>query len=332
MLPRIHILTHDHVDGSAALTDIIGTLYAMNGKKFPFASVAEWVAYFKDPHAEIVEKFDTVTSVLQSREALQLAAEAYVKRRAAEGYTYVEAKFAPDYHTRGGLTRAGAARAMCDALWKAGNAYGVTVVPHLCINREASQAVGIEIAKIAMSYDGAVVLDMACDEAGHPPEKHVGAYALTFDTDTMRDCHAAEWTVPAPAETYWHRLHQNLLTAIHVLRCDGIGHAVTLAGDDELIKHVVQERIRISGCPLSNLTCGGIKDIRQLQIGKLLDAGVIYTLNSDDDLFLPPMSEVVAACDTAYGFTEAQSRWLDECQIYARFKLPFRLPPGALQA
>jgi len=327
MLPRIKILTHDHVDGSAALTGVIETLYAIAGKKFPFASVDEWIAYFKDPHAKIVEKFDTVTSVLQSREALQLAADAYVKRRADEGYEYVEAKFAPDYHTRGGLTRSQAARAMCEALWSSASRHGITVLPHLCINREATPDVGIDIAKIALSYDGAVVLDMACDEANFPPERHLAAYALTFDTETMRDCHAAEWTVAEPRDTYWQRLHANLVYAIKELRCDGIGHAVTLCHDDELIKHVVQERIRISGCPLSNLVCGAIKDVRQLQIGKLLDAGVIYTLNSDDDLFLPPMSDVAQVCDAAYDFTPKQAEWLEECQLYACFHLPFRLPP-----
>ena len=37
---------------------------------------------------------------------------------------------------------------------------------------------------------------------------------IAFGTRTMRDCHAAEWTVAEPRDTYWRRLHQNLLTAI----------------------------------------------------------------------------------------------------------------------
>lgn len=326
MLPQIFVTTHDHIDGSRALKRVIRHLYAMAGREFPFADEAAWVAFFADPHADIVAKFGTVTSVLQSREALQLAAGAYVDQRADEGFAYVEAKFAPAYHTAGGLSIKDAASTMCEALWAAAARRNIEVMPHLCINREATQEVGIDIAKLALSYDGAVVLDMACDEANHPPEKHLAAYALTFDTETMRDCHAAEWTLPSPAETYRQRLHKNLRTAIFDLRCDGVGHAITLADEDELIKHVVQERIRVSGCPLSNLTTGCIRDVRALRIDKLLDAGVIYTLNADDDLFLPDMAEVARVCDDAYAFTAKQAQWLNECQTYARFKMPITLP------
>lgn len=319
MLPKIRILTHDHIDGSAAMARIIQTLYAMAGKPFPFGTFDAWMENCRDTHQNIVEKFATVTSVLQSAEALTMAADAYARHRADEGYEYVEAKFAPQYHTAGGLTMKGAVAAMCNGLWRAGNRYGIQIVPQVCIGREATPDVGIEIAKIVMEYDGDVVLDLACDEAGHPPEKHLPAYKLTFGSRVKRECHAGEWVQHDPRDTYGERLLKNVRTAVYDLRCHGISHAIPLVQDFELSHYVASEGIRVSGCPLSNRTLGCIGDLQDLGIDALLNQGILYTFNADDDLFLPPMTQVLAACDASYNFSREQSRKLDVAQKRARF-------------
>jgi adenosine deaminase len=319
MKPNITALTHDHIDGSIAMADVIETLYALAKKPFPFASTQAWIDFFRDAHTDIVAKFATVTSVLQSAEALTLAADAYAKRRATEGYEYVEAKFAPQYHLAGGLTMREAIATMCNGLWRAANRHGIQIMPHVCIGREASPETGVEIAKCVLEYDGDVVLDLACDEAKHPPEKHLPAYKLTFGSNVRRECHAGEWVLREPAATYRHRLLKNMRTAVFDLKCHGISHAIPLIDDPKLIRHIVTNRIRVSGCPLSNLVCGCIKDIGVLGIDQLLDAGVIYTLNADDDLFLPSMSEVVDACEARYDFTLTQAVQLQMYNHSARF-------------
>jgi len=319
MKPRLHSLTHDHIDGNAALAYDIEDLYRMVKKPFPFPSVDALRAFFKDPHVNIVDKFATVTSVLQSKEALELVIDSYVTERAIEGYSVIESKLAPQYHTAGGLRLKEVVSIMCNALWRAGNHYDVRVVPHVCIGREAPPEVGVEIAKIVMGYNGDVVLDLACDEAGHPPWKHLPAFSSTFGTNVRRECHAGEWVAEHPHDTYRQRLMQNLRSAIFELRCHGVSHAIPLIDDPELIRVVVDKGIRISGCPLSNLTCGSIKDVRELGIDRLLEAGVQYTLNADDDLFLPPMTEVLDVCDAAYAFTEAQCAKLESISKSAPF-------------
>ena len=104
---------------------------------------------------------------------------------------------------------------------------------------------------------------------------------------------------------------ENIRTSVRVLRADGLGHAIPLIDDPELVKHVAANGIRVSGCPASYLQTGLIKDARELGITELLDRGVIYTLNPDDDLFLPPMEKVLAVCDAAYGFTAEQCAKLE---------------------
>lgn len=311
MKPKIEGLLHDHIDGSAALVGIIKELYALAGKDFPFPSLEAWRAFFQDPYEDIVRRFSTVTSVLQTKEALQLAGFAYGKYRAEQGYRYVEAKFAPQYHVFGGLKMEEAVAAMHDGLKRAEGLCGIKTLPVLCINREADPDTGVQIARLALDYDGEAALDLACDEAGHPPEKHRRAFDLTYGTNVRRDCHAGEWVDKEPAATYRQRLLANVRTAVYVLRCDGVGHAIPLADDPELVGYVAANGIRISGAPASYLHSGLIGDLRELRIDELLDRDVIYTLNCDDDLFLPTMEETIALCDAAYDFTAEQATKLE---------------------
>ena len=307
MKPKIEGLLHDHIDGSAALVGVIEDLYRLAGRPFPFPSIGAWRSFFQDPYEDIVKRFATVTGVLQSAESLRLVGRAYGRHRAAEGYRYVEAKFAPQYHVFGGLSLDEAARAMYDGLKQAEKECGIIILPVLCIGREASPGTGVRIARICLDYGGEVAMDLACDEAGHPPEKHLPAFRVTCGTCVKRDCHAGEWVAREPAATYRQRLLANVRTAARVLKADGIGHAIPLADDPELVAYVADQGIRITGCPASYVRSGLIADPRELRIDELLDRDVIYTLNADDDLFLPPMDQVIADADRAYGFTADQA-------------------------
>lgn len=319
MKPTIKGLLHDHVDGSRAVLDVLDDLHAIAGTTSRFASADALRAYFQNTHENIVERFGAVTSLMQSAETLALVGYAYGRRRSREGYRYVEAKFAPQYHVFGGLSLEAATKAMCGGLWKAQAEFGIRILPVVCIGREADPDKGVEIARIALEYDGEVALDLACDEADHPPEKHLPAYRLTFGSNVRRDCHAGEWVSGRPSETYRQRLLQNVRTAVYDLRCHGVGHAIPLRDDDRLISYMVDNHVRVSGCPLSNLTLGCIDDVRDLRIDELLDRGVIYTLNPDDDLFLPPMEEVVGACAEAYDFGQDQCEALERNVLLGAF-------------
>jgi adenosine deaminase len=335
MTPRFHIegLTHDHVDGSIAVLDILTEMYDLAGTpRSKRKSPAQARAYFDNVHDDLVNKFSFSTSLLRSAEALELMGYAYGKRRAMEGYVYVEAQFAPEYAVTkdNGLSIRSAIHHMIQGFRKAQTDTGIRIMPVVDIDRASSPKLGMDIAKAVLDYDGAVMLGLACVEAGNPPEKHQAAYELTFGSKVRRTCHAGEWVErrdSEPVAAYRARLLANVRTAIRVLKCHDIGHAIPLCDDDELIREVVGEGIRISGSPLSNLTTGQIKDVRELQIDKLLDAGVYYTLNADDDLFLPDMEQVIKVCDSAYKFTDAQIEALQmNALLFHRFDPEIRLP------
>lgn len=316
MKPIILGLSHDHIDGNRSLMLFIETLYREAGIKFEFKNTEQWYRYLRNSEIPINIRFRTITQVLQSEELLKLMAFTYATFRSGQGYLSVEGKFAPQYHTQKGLTMRQVTRAIYDGLSEAEEVTGIKTRPfHICIGREADENLAMQVAKIAIEYDGEAILDLAGNEPENPPEKHRKAYESTFGTNVKRDCHAGEWIEDKPRKTYRERLLKNIRTAIFDLKCHSIGHAIPLIYDKELVRYVVDNQIRICMCPLSNLTLGHINTIQELGITELLDAGAWVTLNSDDDLFLPDMEEVTKQCDLYCNFSLEQCRKLEENSI-----------------
>lgn len=302
---KIQGLLHDHIDGSIAMLDILPELYQAEGLTVPHTTLEGWQGFFADPSVNLVKKFGAVTSVLQTKDALHLAGYTYGKVRHSQGLRYVEGKFAPQYHTRD-LSLRDATAALIGGLRAAENDFGIVIMPQVCIGREADPDLGVEVAKVVMEYDGEVVLDMACDEGSHPPEKHLPAYRLTFGSKVKRDCHAGEWVRNngTPSWIYNQRLLRNVDTAVFKLKCHGIGHGIPLSQDQELLTYMVDNGVRVAGCPLSNLHAGFISSLKDLEIGRLLESGLLYTINVDDDLLFPSVRELEIACEEAYGFND----------------------------
>lgn len=317
MRPNPKGLWHDHVDGSMAVADVIEEAYGIAKKPFPFRNMHMFLAHIRDRSLSIPDRFKPVLDAFQAEAALELLGYAYGKRRHDEKYTYVEGKFAPQYSTFEGLSIQRATEAMVRGFRQAEFEFGIVIYPHICIGREAPESTGIEVAKAALSLERAA-LDLACDENGNPPEKHLEAYRLTFGSHVKRDCHAGENESKSGGELeYRLRMLRNMLTAVFELRCHGIGHAIPLADTGDaaflnLVTHMVEHGIRVAGCPLSNLEEGHIQDIEALGINELLSAGLLYTLNADDDLFLPPMSDVLDICERKHVFTKKQCAALEE--------------------
>jgi len=305
---------HDHGDGSVTLLNILPQLFRISGRPFPFSiepeimarEVREWFTSGRD----IVERFSVTTGVLQSYEALYLFGKNYVCRRASEGYEYCEMTIAPQYHTFSGLTEAEVVAAVIEGI-KSGESIHPRAEVNLLfsIGREASPEKAVRLVNVAgrCDRDYVVGIGLVCDEAAHPPEKHVPMFRRAKALGFKTTCHAGEWVCEPGQQADFHRdlpgLIKNIRTAVFGLGADRIGHAIGLPYDPELMKVVVDRQIGVEGCPGSNFASGLIPDTKCLRIREMLEAGVLYSLNPDDDLFLPTLAETFQLCDREYRLT-----------------------------
>ena len=323
-------LLHDHLDGSRTLLPILPELYRLSGKLLPFEGNIDihegFKLLFANPQIDLVKKFSYATGVMQSKETLSLAAENYVQTRAQQGFLYCEATIAPQYHVFGGLTIREAIGALIEGIKRGEDKHPqIEINLLLSVGREVSSDKAVELVE---SFADAAERDrdycpgvgLVCDEASHPPVKHFGMFRRAYELGFKTSCHAGEWVrVPPDFNKDLPKILNNISAAIYILGANRIGHAIGLDYDPGLVKKVVKYNVGVEGCPGSNLTSGLIKNVGQLGIRDLLQNGVIYSLNPDDDLFMPDIDETFHICDDWYNFTEEEKEKLLRNPWLSRF-------------
>lgn len=323
------ILLHDHLDGSFPLLTILPELFRLTygaNKKYPFdpwsdhhGQIKKW---FSDVHRDIVEKFSITTGVLQDIDTLYIAGKTYTEVRARQGFKYCEARIAPQYLTGLGLNEKEAMDALVRGIKSGERNYpGIEVNLIFCIGREVSSERSSYLVKMAERCDREYVLaiDLACDEAVHPPEKHIRAFSIAKLMGFKTTCHASEWVKnrwredKITAEQLKNNFQEdmpllikNIRTAIRELKVNRVGHATALSYDGQLMKYAADFGIGIEGNPASNLLTGVIPDIKSLKIREMLGGNILYSINPDDDLFMPDLKETIQICDDVYKFTEEE--------------------------
>lgn len=301
--PKIDL--HRHLDGDVFEEDIF--LLAQRANiLLPVKTAGELKDYFRqlrerDLPSLFQKGFGLVTGVLQTEENLEYVAFREAEHLAQDGIIYAELRFAPQYHTgesayyghaqsapRQKLSYQTIIRAVSRGLKRGEKEFGVKTKIIVCIGREVEPEVGVKIAQAAIDCvaDGVAAIDLACDEAHYPPERHLPAFELTFDSPLKRAVHAGE---------FGNQPYENIKTAIYKLRADRLGHAISISQHEDLLKAVVEKKIGLEMCPLSNEICGFIKSYSDLNISNLINCGALVSINTDDPgMFDFTLSDVLA--------------------------------------
>jgi adenosine deaminase len=276
-LPKTDL--HVHLDGSLRLSTML-ELAEEQGVSLP-ADDAQGLA--KALHCgeaagslvEYLKAFDTTLKVLQTEQSLYRAAYELCEDAAAENVRYMEVRYSPMLHTRGGLRLTTVVEAVLAGLWDAQKDHGIIANVILCGIRNISPESSVEMAQLAVAYKnrGVVAFDLAGAEYDYPAKHHVRAFKLVRDNNIAVTIHAGEAYGPAS-------IHQ----AIHVCGAHRIGHGCRLREDGDLLHYVNDHRIALECCPSSNVQTGAVKDLRSHPLKLYFDLGLRVTVNTDNRL------------------------------------------------
>lgn len=321
-LPKADL--HSHIDGSISARELFRIARRHRRKLLtPAGAELESVSAFMG-HIEgsgyrsmldgIIDRFYPITRLLQTEETLREAGISYVEGQKKEGVVYVEGRFAPQYHTREGLSFDDVISSMAEGLAEGAERYGVKTALIVAIGREAPPELGDEVARAASRSGSVVALDLGGPEAGNPPEKFESAFKLAASSGLKITIHAGEGAGSLSQNM------ANMETAI-ALGASRLGHAIHLASDDHLVSEVLGKSITLEMNPISNVVLGNIKALSDLAIDALLKKGVRVTLNSDDPSLWPKgsLSEVYSSVCRAYGFGMGQVDTLAENSFTGSF-------------
>jgi adenosine deaminase len=266
---------HMHIEGSLE-PDLMFALAARNGLSMPYADVESLRrAYVFNNLQEFLDIYHRGTLVLRTEQNFYDMAWAYLERAAAENVLHTELFFDTQTHTGHGLDEGvvigGLHRACVDAQLK----LGMSASMILCFLRHLSEAEAFDALEQALPHREKLVgIGLASSELGHPPEKFARVFARARVLGFRLVAHAGEEGPPA-----------YIWSALDDLRVERIDHGVQAMQDRALVTRLVQDKVPLTVCPLSNLKLRVFPTLAQHNLGLMLDAGLVATINSDDPAY-----------------------------------------------
>jgi len=284
------VLLHDHLDGGLRPQTVIDLAKEVKYNKLPTTDSGELGEWFhrganKGNLVEFLQGFEHTCAVMQTKEALFRVAYETMEDMKNDGVCYIESRFAPVFHTQKGLYYDDILDAVLSGFEKGKNDFGVGYGLILCGMRNMKNT--LEIAELAVNYrsDGVVGFDLAGEEGGYPPKKHIDAFQFIKQKNFNITIHAGE---AFGKESIWQ--------AIQFCGAHRIGHATRLIEDivfdkdgtavalGDLAQYILNTRLPLEICLLSNLHTGAIDKLENHPFYKLYKEKFRVFLNTDDRL------------------------------------------------
>ena len=128
-----------------------------------------------------------------------------------------------------------------------------------------------ELDALLAHRDHLVAIDLAGDEMKFPASLFVEHFRRARDAGLQVTVHAGE--VDGPGSVW---------AAIQELGATRIGHGIHSLADPELVEFLVDQRIGLEIAITSNIQVGIVDDYPQHPVKRILEAGILANLNTDD--------------------------------------------------
>lgn len=264
---------HLHLDGSLTPKTII-RLAEMSGVSLPSDNEDELLKYIStdincEDLNEYLKCFDIPLSVLQSEETLEFAAYSLCKELKGRNMIYAEIRFAPQLHTKEGLTQDKVVKAVISGIKKSGFFANVILC---CMRGDKNDAENIETVNTAKRFlgKGVAAVDLA------------GAEGL-FKTENFKNLFMLASSLGIPFT-----IHAGEADGAESVRCaveygaKRIGHGIRAIEDEELMEELKERNIFLELCPTSNIQTKAVAGIEQYPIVKFMEKGIKVTVNTDN--------------------------------------------------
>ncbi|MGB8065141.1 MAG: adenosine deaminase [Candidatus Sulfotelmatobacter sp.] len=306
-LPKV--LLHEHLDGVLRPATVIKLAGDSGYTELPTRDPEELARWFhqganQGSLAKYLEGFKHTISVTQTEEALERVAYEQAEDLSRDGVVYYETRFAPLFHTTKGLTHQQVVTAVLKGMARGRRDFGVQSGLIICAMRNMN--VSLEMAELAVDFRerGVVGFDLAGEEGGYPPKKHVDAFHYIQRENFNITVHAGEGF---GKESIWQ--------AIQYCGAHRIGHGTRLIDDialadgravklGDLAQYVLDKRIPLEVCLLSNVHTGATPSLAQHPFKILYQEKFRVTLNTDNRLMSDTsMTKEFEAAAETFGLT-----------------------------
>jgi adenosine deaminase len=272
-LPKTEL--HIHIEGSLE-PELMFALAERNGVRLPYASVdALRQAYRFTRLQDFLDIYYQGMSVLRTEADFHDLAWTYLERAHKQNVRHVEMFFDPQGHTARGIPFATVIDGLTRAADEAAVRLGMTARLIMCFLRHLDEADAERTLDAALAHKERIIgVGLDSSEVGHPPSKFKRVFRRAREAGFRLGAHAGE---EGPPEYIWE--------AIDVLGVDRIDHGNRSMEDEALVARLARDRMPLTMCPLSNLRLCVVDDLVRHPLKRLMDKGLIVTVNSDDPAY-----------------------------------------------
>jgi adenine deaminase len=272
-LPKAEL--HLHIEGTLE-PELMFELARRNGVGLPYTSVAEVrTAYVFSDLQSFLDIYYAGCRVLLEEQDFYDLTWAYLTRAAAQGVRHAEIFFDPQTHTDRGVPFETVVTGIHRALQDGRARLNVTGGLILCFLRHLSAEAAMHTLAEALPFrEWILAVGLDSSEMGHPPASFRAVYESAAEAGLPGVAHAGE---EGPPSYIWE--------AIDLLHARRIDHGVRCVEDERLVARLVEERIPLTVCPLSNVKLRVFPTLQRHNLKRLLDRGLLVTVNSDDPAY-----------------------------------------------
>ncbi|MBW8190044.1 adenosine deaminase [Neiella marina] len=272
-LPKVEL--HLHIEGSLE-PELAFELATRNNIALPYDSPqALRKAYAFDNLQAFLDIYYQGANVLRTEQDFYDLTWAYLERSKIDNVIHTEIFFDPQTHTERGIefdtVISGIYRALCDGQAQ----LGITFQIIACFLRHLSEQSAMNtLTDILKHQDKIIGVGLDSSENGHPPSKFTRVFNQAKQAGLQTVAHAGE---EGPA--------QNITDSIELLSISRVDHGVRCVEDPALVEQLIETKMALTVCPLSNIKLCVFDDMSQHNVVELLRKGVAVTINSDDPAY-----------------------------------------------
>jgi len=272
-LPKAEL--HVHIEGTLE-PEMMFDFAGRNSIDLPFGSISEIRdAYEFTSLQSFLDIYYQGAAVLITEQDFYDLMFAYLERAHADGVRRAEMFFDPQTHTARGVGfdvfMAGFSRAIADADAK----WGISAGLIMCFLRHLPPEESVATWRDAGPFTGQLIgVGLDSSEIGNPPELFTEVFSLARAAGLRTVAHAGEEGPP-----------EYIANALEALGAERIDHGVMVDGDPSVVAMLVDSQVPLTMCPLSNVKLKVFDQMADHNLKRLLDCGVMVTVNSDDPAY-----------------------------------------------
>ena len=266
---------HIHIEGTLE-PELMFKLAERNNIKIPFKNIHEVKSAYNFSSLEsFLNIFYQGSNVLIKEQDFFDLTWAYTLKCKEDNVVHTEIFFDPQTHVNRGINFETVINGIYKALIKANKEFGLTSKIIMCFLRHLEEKSAFEILEQALVHKNKIIaVGLDSSEVGHPPRKFQRVFKKALEKGFLTVAHAGE---EGPPEYIWE--------ALNLLKVKRIDHGVQCLQDKKLVQKLLDDQIPLTICPLSNIKLCVFKKLKDHNLKKLMDRGLMVMINSDDPAY-----------------------------------------------